>query len=356
MLNSRTEVPPLKTIYMYISGECNLKCRHCWIDPAFAKKAQKYLSWGVLKKIFEEAKEIGLASVKLTGGEPFLHPEILDVIKGIKEMNLGVTVETNGTMIDERAAKTMKENARFVAISLDGAEAHCHEDLRAVRGCFEETLKGAENLKKEGMPFQVIFSLYRKNADDLYKMPEFVKKIGGTSLKVNPVTLISRSEKMRDSGELFGVGEILEIKKDFLEASENSGLDIIFDVPAAFQSLQHLASRGFGTCGILGILGILCDGKASVCGIGSVRRELDFGNCADVSIKKIWFENRTLEEIRKNIPEKLRGICGDCVHKKYCLGKCVAETYNRTGGFLEGFSFCSEAFAKGFFPQTRLVK
>lgn len=341
---------------MYLSGECNLRCRHCWIDPVFANKAQKYLSWRALKKIFEEAKEIGLVSVKLTGGEPFLHPEILEVIKGIKGLNLGVTIETNGTMIDEQAAKTMKENASFVAISLDGASKTCHEDLRAVRGCFSETLRGAENLKKKGMPFQVIFSLYKKNIEDLYKMPDFVKKIGGTSLKINPVTLISRSEKMRDSGELFVVGEILEIKKDFHRASENSGLDIIFDVPAAFQSLSHLASHGFGTCGILGILGILCDGKASVCGIGSVKKELDFGNCVEEGIKKIWFENEVLKKIRENIPDNLTGICGDCVHKKYCLGKCVAETYNRTGGFFEGFSFCSEAFENGLFPKSRLLK
>lgn len=88
---------------MYLTGSCNLKCRHCWINPHFEKNAGKCLPWNELKKIIQDAKEIGLSSVKLTGGEPFLHPEILGVIKGLKEMKLGVTIETNGTLIDEEA-------------------------------------------------------------------------------------------------------------------------------------------------------------------------------------------------------------------------------------------------------------
>lgn len=341
---------------MYLTGSCNLKCRHCWINPQFEKNAGKYLPWNKLKKIIQEAKEIGLSSVKLTGGEPFLHPEILGVIKGLKEMKLGVTIETNGTLIDEESAEVLKENVNSIAISLDGVSSDHHEDLRAVKGCFDETLRGAENLKKTGKPFQVIFSLYKKNLEDLFAMPDFVKDIGGTSLKINPVTIVSRSEKMEKDGELFSVGEIIQVKKDFDAKFRNCGMRINFDVPAAFQTLDHIAGYGFGTCGILSILGVLCDGTASICGIGSVKKELDFGNCLFEGIKKIWQENEVLENIRKNIPDNLKGVCGVCIHKKYCLGKCVAETYNRTGHFFEGFRFCQEAFETGLFPYTRLLK
>ncbi|MBN1150373.1 radical SAM protein [candidate division WOR-3 bacterium] len=346
---------PLKTIYMYLMGSCNLKCRHCWIDPDFVDVPQKYLTWTEIKRIYQEAKIIGLSSVKLTGGEPFLHPEILQIITGIKELGLGLTIETNGTLLDDERVHALKKHANFVAISIDGAEPNSHEDLRGVEGSFDAVLKGAGLLKKEGLGFQVIFSLYRKNLRDLFLMPSFVEGIGGASLKVNPINVVARSEKMERDGELFSVEEILEIKNDFDRISKKSKLTITFDVPAAFHSLEHISKQGFGTCGILTILGILSDGTASICGIGSVKKELDFGNCLDRGIENIWRENDTLNMLRENIPHNLQGVCMRCVHKHYCLGKCVAETYARTGSFLSGYYFCQIAQEKGLFPPTRLL-
>lgn len=64
---------PLQTIYLYLTDYCNLKCRHCWIEPkSFNKNNLKgYINYEELKKCIKEAKEIGLKSVKLTGGRAF---------------------------------------------------------------------------------------------------------------------------------------------------------------------------------------------------------------------------------------------------------------------------------------------
>ena len=157
-MNTKVKAPPLRHIYLYLTGSCNLKCRHCWINPTFSTKIENYLRWSELEQLFESAKELGLQSVKLTGGEPFLHPEILEIIYGIKALNLNVAVETNGTLLDANAARAIKEVGAFASISIDGPTAEFHDDLRGVEGSFYEVLRGAEFLRNEGVKFQVTFS------------------------------------------------------------------------------------------------------------------------------------------------------------------------------------------------------
>ena len=83
------EVPPLKQLYAYLTDGCNLSCRHCWLDPytASEKKKYRFLSAGLFEKAVGEAKDLGLQAVKLSGGEPLMHPEFtkfLDIINCLK--------------------------------------------------------------------------------------------------------------------------------------------------------------------------------------------------------------------------------------------------------------------------------
>ena len=79
-------VPPLTSLYMYIAGSCNLACRHCWISPTYEPDNTKgqFLKLEYIKKAVTEAKPLGLQSVKLTGGEPMLHPQFREIVDYIE--------------------------------------------------------------------------------------------------------------------------------------------------------------------------------------------------------------------------------------------------------------------------------
>ena len=62
-------IPPLREIYLYITGSCNLNCRHCWIDPVFSGKIEIPAVVGP-ERYPEEAQDIGLGAVKVTGASP----------------------------------------------------------------------------------------------------------------------------------------------------------------------------------------------------------------------------------------------------------------------------------------------
>ncbi|MCU0918356.1 MAG: PqqD family peptide modification chaperone [Planctomycetes bacterium] len=355
MATEPRRVPPLHTIYFYVTGSCNLRCRHCWIDPVTeSHRSTLHLPWRELKPIFEEAKAIGLRSVKLTGGEPFLHPDILQILADLPAMGLGVRMETNGTLIGEREATALKEAKANFSISLDGPTAEVHDDLRNVPGAFNKTMKGISAVRAQGLGFQIICSLYRKNADLLPSIAGFAETLGAHSLKVNVIASMGRSDEMREQGELLSLPEVLDVRSRM--PVPTNGFQLYFDLPPALLPLRDIVHNGITTCGIMGILGVLHNGHAGLCGIGEHVPEMDFGDLRHVSIKEVWENHPTLTTLREKVPAGLEGICGRCIFRNVCLGKCVANTFHATGIVHGAFNTCTQAEESGLFPEKYLVE
>jgi SynChlorMet cassette radical SAM/SPASM protein ScmF len=348
--------PPLREIYLYLTGSCNLKCRHCWIAPSYGTTAGKHLPWAELKKIIEQAVPLGMSRIKLTGGEPFLHPEINRILYALREMKLAIRVETNGTLIGAEEARALRDAGVSFSISLDGPTASLHDDLRGVPGSFDRTLKGIECVRREGLAFEIITCLHRKNRHSLLAMVGLAKQFGARSLKINPINGIARSESMAAQGDLLTFAEILETHETVASTVAPDGLSITFDLPPAFKSTREITATGFCTCGILSILGVLPDGRASLCGIGTHQRELDFGDLTVGGLADVWNNHPVLKSLRDNVPAHLGGICGRCIFRNYCLGKCVAQVFYETRGLFGGYSFCQWAYDNGRFPKTRVVE
>lgn len=348
----------LSTLYLYLSGRCNLNCRHCWINPEFTGQEQKDggINYPDLKKAIIEAREVGLSSVKLTGGEPFLYEHILDLMKWLKENALGIDIETNGTLIGEEEAQVMKDcGVSNIAVSLDGSTAEIHEAMRKVDGCFARAVNGIKKAVERGLNLQIIFSVWKKNEKDLENTVLLAKELGAKSFKINIVSYTSRGEKMKERGELLSLEEVLGLREPVRALSKKLKFSICLDIPLAFFPVSQI-EENLSKCPIKNILGIIGDGSVSLCGIGTTVKELVMGNISRDSIAQIWHNSQILKSIREDIPGKLEGVCGKCIFKNYCLGKCRAQAYWDDKSFLAPLDFCQEAYGKGLFPRTRIYE
>ena len=135
------DVPALRTFYLYLSAGCNLHCRHCWITPTFVQGRPvpaECLDFDLLRHAVAEAKPLGLASAKLTGGEPALHPEFRKIVDFLTAEGLELSMETNATLIDRGLAAHLvsRTNLRRVAVSLDSSVPEEHDRFRGLRGAF----------------------------------------------------------------------------------------------------------------------------------------------------------------------------------------------------------------------------
>jgi SynChlorMet cassette radical SAM/SPASM protein ScmF len=353
---------PLRQVYFYLTDDCNLACRHCWIAPTHTAQgpSRSFLKVELFRSILDQAKIMGLSSVKLSGGEPFLHPHIQDILEMLRLKEIPVTIETNGVLCSrEMSEKIAACRGPFVAVSLDGAEAAIHEWVRGVVGSFEAALQGIRNLVASGIRPQVIMTVMKRNRDQMAAVVELAHSLGAGSVKFNLVQPTARGEQMSRTGETLDIEELLELGS-WVEntLSKDAPIRVIVHHPAAFRPLGRMLGDygdGCGVCGILGIIGVLADGSYALCGIGKTVPELVFGHSEQDLLADIWCNAPVLREIREGLPRRLDGVCGSCLMKGRCLGACIAQNYYSTGELWAPFWYCKTAHESGLFPETRLT-
>lgn len=354
----------LSTIYFYSTQHCNLLCRHCWLSPPFIRDREEYvdkvkdeITLDQMKWAIDEALELGLRGIKLTGGEPFLRPDVFDFIEYFHKKGLHLWIETNGTLIDRNMARVLQHfNISQISVSIDGPSATEHDKFRGIAGSFDKAIKAIKLLVKYNIPVQIIFSLYRGNLPHLWETISLARSLKVRSLKINPLALMGRALNLKKRGQTLNIKELLDLNKEIEKGnSRGNPPEIMFDLPPAFQSIKSLMSGKGARCNILNILGILADGSVSFCGVGSQEKELIMGNIKWDSLRKIWHENEILKEMRTKIPLGLEGICKRCIMKHFCLGFCRAQVFTLEKNFTSSPWFCEQALRLRLFPQSRLM-
>jgi SynChlorMet cassette radical SAM/SPASM protein ScmF len=354
---------PLNQIYFYLTEGCNLQCRHCWISPKYQNEDHIYpsLDMEIFQSIIQQAKELGLTGVKLTGGEPLLHPEIMKILDIILRYDIFLNVETNGVLCSgEIAEKIALCKSPFVSVSLDGVDAATHEWVRGVNGCFNSAIEGINNLVKAGLSPQVVMSVMKRNYNQVEDMVHLAESIGAESVKINIVQPTARGKHLHDTCETLEIEDLIELGHWVeTELVLSTDLPVYFSHPLAFRPLGKIFSDGndnCATCGILGIIGVLADGSYALCGIGQTVPELIFGHAERDRLKDVWRDSRILNDIREGLPARFEGICGNCVMKSRCLGSCLAENFCVSGSFWAPYWYCDSAYRCGLFPKSRMVK
>ena len=352
--------PELTTLYFYLTEGCNLRCRHCWLAPKYDPAGSQYpiLPVELFETAIAEAKPLGLHGVKLTGGEPLLHPEIVKLLEITRREELRVVVETNGVLCTpELAAEIARSSKVFVSVSLDGANAEAHEWVRGVPGSFQQALTGIRNLVAAGIRPQIIMSLLRVNVGQVEAMVSLAQSLGAASVKFNIIQPTGRGEGVQTSDGELHVAELIELGRFVhLKLAPTVPIRLFFDYPFAFRPLSRMADGSAeGRCGILSILGVLASGEYALCGIGTHVRELTFGKVGQDALAGVWQDTPVLRELRAGMPERLTGVCSQCIMKAQCFASCVAQSYYRTQSLWAPFWFCEQAAATGQFPPSRMA-
>jgi SynChlorMet cassette radical SAM/SPASM protein ScmF len=353
-------VPALRTIYFYLTEGCNLACRHCWMGPRFDPAGDRYptLPGESFETAIREAKPLGLASVKLTGGEPLLHPRFTQLLGIVQREGFRLTIETNGLLCTpEIAAEIAKSPNRFVSVSIDGADAATHEWVRGVPGSFEAARRAVKNLVATGTRPQIIFTVMRGNVGQMEAMVRLAEDLKADSVKFNVVQPTARGENLHEAHETLTIRELVELGQHVEQnIKPQAQVRVLMDFPRAFSPLHRIARKeGCGSCGIFSIIGVMASGHYALCGIGEQVPELVFGTVGTDPLETVWRENAVLNELRTGLPDRLEGVCGRCLMKQSCLGQCVAQNFYRNRSLFAPNWFCEQAEEAGLFPASRLV-
>ena len=165
-----------------LTYRCNLACEHCYLDAGgtplvgtenFADRSE--LGTEECFRVIDEIAAFAPECVTiLTGGEPLLRRDIIEIVRRAAERELWVVVGTNGVRITENVARRLAEaGARGLSLSLDALDPDRHDRFRKVRGAWQNTVEGAEILNRTGLPFIVQTTAGSHNIGELDAIADF---------------------------------------------------------------------------------------------------------------------------------------------------------------------------------------
>jgi len=152
--------PPF--LYISITNSCNLRCKGCWVDVA-APHAQ--IDLDDMNRLIDNAKEHGNSFFGILGGEPFMHPEILDLFA--QHPDCFFQAFTNGQLITDKTAKSLRQLGNVTPlVSIEGTEV-ASDERRGKQNVLSRTLRGLDNCINNKLLTGVATSLCQSNIDDL---------------------------------------------------------------------------------------------------------------------------------------------------------------------------------------------
>lgn len=189
-------------IQFYISKYCNLKCGMCNIVQA--NRDLKPFSNDQIEKIADNLVQIGAGVVLLTGGEPFLRPDIDEIVRIFKNHKLDVRMQTAGLRTDrDKIVKCVENGARDINVSLDTLDEKLADQINGVEGSWREALKTISFIsrtfprKNSVCALGCVLSKY--NIGHVEQVLDFATKIGWW-LSLVPVHITSKEKPMNFRG------------------------------------------------------------------------------------------------------------------------------------------------------------
>ncbi len=152
--------PPF--LYISVINSCNLRCQGCWVDVA-AK--QEKIDLEAMTKLISEAKAMGNVFFGIVGGEPFMHPELLEIME--RHPDCYFQVFTNGQFITHDVAKQLRRMGNVTPlISVEG-NAIVSDKRRGRPDVLNKTMEGLHNCLNNKLLTGVCTSVCKTNIDDL---------------------------------------------------------------------------------------------------------------------------------------------------------------------------------------------
>lgn len=211
-----------------ITGKCNYNCLHCFnaadnapsMSEWFLKEAEKFL---------DEARECGVNAFTITGGEPMLHKNFMDILTGIYERGMYVEeINTNGYFLRQGVLDQMKERGirPLMKISFDGI-GH-HDWLRGRKGAEEDAIRAIRLCRANDFPVMIQTNVHRYNLDTLLETAKLMDSLGVWKMRIIRTSEAPRWKENAGDAAL-GLTEYYDRMLEFASAYMKSGcrMDVI---------------------------------------------------------------------------------------------------------------------------------
>lgn len=194
-------------ITIELTMKCPLYCLHCSTNAGPSESLM--LPCPSVLKIIRESIALNAKKIALSGGEPFAHPDILDILSATG--NVKLYIYTSGNMLGEGGrihplsdglVESVAETCHKLAFNVEGADERTHNYITATEGSFQNLMASVQKTREYGVPFEFHFVPMRPNFEQLGEVVSVAERVGAERVSILRFVPQGRGERNKEKLDL----------------------------------------------------------------------------------------------------------------------------------------------------------
>jgi MoaA/NifB/PqqE/SkfB family radical SAM enzyme len=175
-----------RILSIHVTDLCNSRCTFCVVGIPERKGESVFP--GEIRRALEDNADKGYEAVNLHGGEPTIHPRLIEILELAKSLGYPeIQIQTNGRTMKNRAfvQQLVELNVKLFIVSMHGLTGETHDAITRSKGGFDETIQGIRNAKKLGARIRTNTVICKQNIHELPAIVDMVLDEGATHINIS---------------------------------------------------------------------------------------------------------------------------------------------------------------------------
>ncbi|MDX3924517.1 MAG: pyrroloquinoline quinone biosynthesis protein PqqE [Shinella sp.] len=312
-------LPPIGML-AELTHRCPLQCAYC-SNPLELMKANRELSTEQWIALFEEAADLGILQIHLSGGEPTLRSDLEELVHCLAERGVYTNLITAGVGIADGRIPALREaGLDHVQLSFQGARAVTTEKIGNHRGAHEKKVETARQVREAGLPLTINAPIHRHNIDEVPAFIDLALSLGAERLEIANVqyagwALLNRNVLMPDREAVERQVEIVEAAQERLHGI----MTIDFVAPDYFAIYPKPCMGGWARDAFM----VAPDGTVLPCHAAGSIPSLSFERFGDWTLTDIWRDSPAFNAFRGT--DWMLEPCRSCERQEIDWGGCRCQ-------------------------------
>lgn len=324
-------------VYMEITSFCNRDCPYCYNDST---RVKTILEKETIFKIIDECYNCGISSISISGGEPFSHPDIYEILSKLDELHMKAVIITNLSLLPIERAVEIANRGHVLQVTLDFPGERVNDQTRG-KGSYRLVIDLFDRFKQEDLISHLIlrYNVGKNNSSQIEQIICLAKQYG---IKTLDIALLFKSGRGCSYDNVFDYSkDIFSIRRLMNQLKELKNLNDK-DLSISYSKLNDLLGCVLFGDGELSIgPKIEPSGDVHICQLFSGKENV-LGNVNNSTLQEILSSDKAsqvVNRIRKR--KQVQDECSKCGFTDVCMCGCPAVSYNQTGSLFDKDDQCS---------------